>query len=91
MTNIFNVPQDQISALLMFIYAVAYGLAISLCYAIIYIVGGCTAGLDFVSIYYATRKDKNLGFILTIFNGASMLLGSILGSYISGGIVCPIV
>jgi uncharacterized membrane-anchored protein YitT (DUF2179 family) len=90
-SGIFNAPGDQIAAILLIVYGIVYGIAIAFCYTLIYIVGGCTAGLDFVSIYFATKKDKNLGAMLTIFNGGAMVIGSIIGSYAAGGIICPIV
>jgi uncharacterized membrane-anchored protein YitT (DUF2179 family) len=53
--GIFNTPADQISALLLLVYALIYGIAVSFCYTVIYIVCGCTAGLDFVSIFFETK------------------------------------
>lgn len=85
--QIFDNEHDPISALFLFIYALVYGLASALCYALLYIVGSCTAGLDFVSIFYATVKHKSLGTTLIIINSISMLVGASIGSYGSAAII----
>jgi uncharacterized membrane-anchored protein YitT (DUF2179 family) len=74
---------------LLFIYAIAYGFISALCYAILYIIGGCSAGGDFISIYYSSIKHKPLGGLMIIVNSSMMLIGSIIGSYISAGLVDP--
>jgi len=73
--------------LYLFLYAAIYGICTGLCYSLLYIVGASSAGLDFVSIYYATKKQKNLGGILVIINSSAMLLGTIIGTYIPAGLV----
>jgi uncharacterized membrane-anchored protein YitT (DUF2179 family) len=74
---------------LLFIYAIVYGLLSSIGYAILYIVGGCSAGGDFISIYFFSIKHKSLGSLMIIINSSMMIFGSIIGSYISAGIVDP--
>jgi uncharacterized membrane-anchored protein YitT (DUF2179 family) len=72
---------------LLFIYAIIYGLIASVAYALLYIVGGCSAGSDFVSIYYSSIKHKPLGGLMIIMNSTLMILGSTVGSYVSAGLV----
>jgi uncharacterized membrane-anchored protein YitT (DUF2179 family) len=74
---------------LLFIYAIVYGLISSVAYAILYIIGGCSAGGDFVSIYFSSIKHKPLGGLMIIINSSLMITGSIIGSYISAGLVDP--
>jgi uncharacterized membrane-anchored protein YitT (DUF2179 family) len=86
-SQVFDNEHDPTSALFLFIYALVYGLASALCYSLLYIVGSCTAGLDFISIYYATIKHKSLGTTLIIINSLSMLVGASIGSYGSAAII----
>jgi uncharacterized membrane-anchored protein YitT (DUF2179 family) len=85
--QIFDSDADSVRALFLLIYGIAYGLVSAVCYAMIYVVGACTAGLDFVSVYYATVKQKSLGSFLIIFNSLSMVVGASLGSYASAGLI----
>jgi uncharacterized membrane-anchored protein YitT (DUF2179 family) len=87
--NIFNPDYDPYKGLLLFIYATVYGLISSLGYGILYIVGGCSAGGDFVSIYYSSIKHKPLGGLMIIVNSSLMVVGSTIGSYISTGLIDP--
>jgi uncharacterized membrane-anchored protein YitT (DUF2179 family) len=56
-------------------------------YSILYIIGGCSAGGDFISIYHSSVKHKPLGGLMIIINSSMMVVGSIIGSYISAGLV----
>jgi uncharacterized membrane-anchored protein YitT (DUF2179 family) len=85
--QIFNPDYDPYKALLLFIYALVYGIMASISYAILYIIGGCSAGSDFVSIYYSSVKHKPLGGLMIIVNSSLMIIGSVIGSYVSAGIV----
>lgn len=85
--QIFDSKLDSVRALFLLIYGIAYGLISAVCYGMVYVVGACTAGLDFVSIYYATVKQKSLGSFLIVFNSLSMIIGASLGSYASAGFI----
>jgi uncharacterized membrane-anchored protein YitT (DUF2179 family) len=74
---------------LLFIYAIVYGIVSSVGFGILYIIGGCSAGGDFVSIYYSSIKHKPLGGLMIIVNSVLMIIGSIIGSYISTGLINP--
>jgi uncharacterized membrane-anchored protein YitT (DUF2179 family) len=68
-------------ALLLGVYALTYSLISSVCYAIIFIVGGSTAGSDFVVIYLSQKKNKDVGSLFIILNLMNMSIGILLGSY----------
>jgi uncharacterized membrane-anchored protein YitT (DUF2179 family) len=85
--QIFNPSYDPYKALLLFIYAFAYGLICSVTYAILYIVGGCSGGGDFLSIYYSSIKHRPLGSLLIAVNSSMLFFGFIIGSYLSCGIM----
>jgi uncharacterized membrane-anchored protein YitT (DUF2179 family) len=83
----FNVQYDSSKSLMLLIYGLAYGLFSAASYSVLYIIGGCSGGMDYISIYYATKKHKPLGATLVLINSISLILGVIIGSYISGGYV----
>ncbi|MDE7433600.1 MAG: YitT family protein [Mycoplasmoidaceae bacterium] len=84
---IFDVDHDPIKSFFLFLTALIYGFISSIAFAMLYIVGSCTAGLDIISIFYATKKNKNISGMLVIINSISMIIGATLGSYLSGGII----
>lgn len=84
--NIFNNHYDPYKSFFLILYAIFYGLVMSFAYSALYIVGGCSAGMDFVSIYYSSIKHKNLGGILIMINGGCLILGTIIGTYIPAGL-----
>ena len=84
---IFDVNHDSVKSFFLLLYAIAFGIITSYCYALLYIIGSCSAGLDFISIYYSTKKNKNISSTLFIINTLSMLVGSLFGSYFSAGII----
>jgi uncharacterized membrane-anchored protein YitT (DUF2179 family) len=85
--HFFNTQYDSVKSLELLLYGVVYGIVSAVCYAMLYIVGGCSGGLDYVSIYYATKKQKSLGGMLTTINGFALLGGFLIGSYLSGGYI----
>jgi len=60
------------------IYAFAGGCA----FAVIYIIGGSTAGTDFISVYLSAKKGMNVSTAFFFINLACVTLASILGCYI---------
>lgn len=85
--DLFNTEHDPIKTFFLFLTASIYGLLSSTAFSIIYIIGSCSAGLDTLSIYYATKKGKSISNILVIINTVSMVIGSTMGSYLSAGII----
>lgn len=86
-SNLFDTEHDPIKTFFLFLTASIYGLLSSTAFSIIYIIGSCSAGLDTLSIYYATKKGKSISNILVIINTVSMVIGSTMGSYLSAGII----
>jgi uncharacterized membrane-anchored protein YitT (DUF2179 family) len=69
------------------LYAIAYAIIISVFYAILYIIGGSSAGSDFYTVYMSRSKGKPVGKIYMLINGSFMMLGVFMGSFISPIIV----
>lgn len=76
--------QNIVEFFLLLIYAVIFSLFSSLSAAILFMIGGSTAGGDIVTIYYSQKKHKELGTIMIIYNTVLMFLGVTCGSYFSG-------
>jgi uncharacterized membrane-anchored protein YitT (DUF2179 family) len=72
---------------MLLLYGITYGILCAACYAILYIIGACSGGMDYIGIYYATRKQKPLGATLVTFNGLCLVIGTIIGSYIPSGYI----
>lgn len=68
-------------------YGLVSALIIPFIYSIMYILGASTGGADFVSYYFAVKKKKPLGLVVTLFNTGSLVFGTILGSYIAASLV----
>lgn len=67
----------------MFVYGIIYGILTGFYFSILYILGGSTGGTDIPAYYTQKKKNKSIGLILTYFNLASLLIGIILGSFIT--------
>lgn len=83
----FNEQYDTTKSLMLLLYGAMYGIVSSVCYAILYIIGGCSGGMDYIGIYYATKKQKPLGATLVAINASALVLGTIIGSYIPSGYI----
>ncbi len=86
---LFDVDHDPIKSFFLFLTASVYGFLSSVSFAILYIIGSCSAGLDIISIFYATKKNKNISGMLVTINSISMVIGATTGSYFSGAIINP--
>lgn len=73
----------------MVLYTLGAGLINGFAFSMIIAVGGSTGGLDFISFYFAYKKNKSLGPVLLAFNVASVFITTMLGSYISAVVVNP--
>lgn len=82
----FQDGDNSYKIIYMFLYCLAGGLINGVAYSLALAVGGSTGGLDFITFYFAYKKKKSLGPTLLIFNNLSILLSSIMGSYIGYGI-----
>jgi uncharacterized membrane-anchored protein YitT (DUF2179 family) len=54
--------------------------------ALIYIIGGCGGGTDFIS-FSLSNKSKNLGKILFMLSFITTTIGFLLGSFLTAGII----
>jgi uncharacterized membrane-anchored protein YitT (DUF2179 family) len=68
------------------VYSVVFALISSSCYALMFIIGGSTAGSDYLTIYWSQEKNKNVGTMFIIITSVSMIIGIFLGSYVAGGL-----
>lgn len=82
--------ENYIKTFYLFLYGMIYGVIAGVLYAVVYIVGGSTAGMDVVSVYYAIKKQKNIGFILLELNILTMFIGSMIGTYGSAIMIDPV-
>ena len=84
--NFHDTEKAGEKAVFMFLYSVFAGLINGVAYSMALAVGGSTGGLDFITFFLAYKKKKSIGPIMLIFNSGSVLLSSIIGSYIAAGI-----
>ncbi len=63
-------------------YSIISGIINGFTYALILVVGGSTGGVDFISFYYSIRKGKSISLIITYLNIASIVLSTIIGTFI---------
>lgn len=73
----------------MLLYTLCAGIINGLAYSMVMAVGGSSGGLDFISFYFAYKKNKSLAPVLLGFNIGSVVLTTMLGSYISAIVVDP--
>lgn len=71
----------------MALYILAAGLINGFAFSMIMAVGGSTGGLDFISFYFAYKKNKSIGPVLLTFNISSVFITTMLGSYIPAIVV----
>lgn len=83
----WNSQHDSIVQISLFIYGLFYGLIQAICYATLFIIGTSSGGLDFIVVWYAEKKYKNLGTIFTYFNILCFLISYIMGTYVTSSIV----
>lgn len=86
---IYNPDYDPFKSLFCLFYGVAYGFSVAVMYSVLYIIGGSSGGMDFVSFYFSVKKQKAINNLLVIINFISMTSGVVLGSYIPAGIAVP--
>ena len=68
--------------------AIAFGIVSAACYSVLYIIGACSCGADFISFYFSVTKQKSVNKIIVIINTTLMLIGVLTGSYIASGVIC---
>lgn len=77
---ISSIPEEWGVAIWLFIFAIAGGLVLGWSYALVYKIGTSTGGIDFISMYFSKKKNKNIGLINRQINFAVLALIIILNS-----------
>lgn len=85
--QLLSFAKDGEKVVFLFLYTFFAALLNGIGYALAISVGGSTGGLDFITFYFVYKKKKPINSIFLIFNGTSVFISSIIGSFISGGIV----
>lgn len=80
---------DAPKFLSMLLYTICAGIINGFAYSMAMAVGGSSGGLDFISFYFAYKRNKSLAPVLLGFNIGSVVLTTMLGSYISAIVVNP--
>ena len=78
----WNLNDDSTAQLSLFIYGFMFGAISSIFYAVLFILSSSTGGLDFIVVWYAEKKYKDIGTIFTYINIAFFILSYIIGTYI---------
>ncbi|MBQ6954724.1 MAG: YitT family protein [Mycoplasma sp.] len=84
-TDILN--QNITSSFLLILYAVIYAIVTAVSNAVLYIIGGSSAGTELISLYLSEEKNRDISTFLKIFQSSCMFIGSVLGCYVSGIII----
>ncbi|MCQ3914664.1 MAG: YitT family protein [Mycoplasmoidaceae bacterium] len=82
-------PSNYVKPLLLILSTVTYAFIASFVFAILFIVGGSTAGTDVISVYLAAEKKMNIGTFFLALNIIMITLASTLGSFLPAFLECP--
>ncbi|MCQ3907346.1 MAG: YitT family protein [Mycoplasmoidaceae bacterium] len=73
----------------MILSTVTYAFIASFVFAILFIVGGSTAGTDIISVYLAGAKKKDVGTFFLALNLGMITLASAIGTFTPACLACP--
>lgn len=82
-------PSNYVKPILLILSTVTYAFIASFVFAVLFIVGGSTAGTDVISVYLAAEKKKNVGTFFLALNLIMITLASTLGTFIPVCLACP--
>ena len=82
-----NMSNDNMKVISLFVYCISYPIFANPIYAIVYMLGASTAGSDIISMYTFKVKHKELSSVLFIVNLFCLIIGNIMGSYVSIGLI----
>lgn len=82
-------PSNYVKPVLLILSTVTYAFIASFVFAILFIVGGSTAGTDIVSVYLAAEKKKNIGTFFLALNIIMITLASAIGTFTPACLACP--
>ncbi len=75
-------PANYVKPILLILSTVTYAFIASFVFAVLFIVGGSTAGTDIISVYLASEKKKDVGTFFLALNLVMITLASALGTFI---------
>ena len=81
--------QNVTASFLLILYAVIYAIITAVSNAILYIIGGSSAGTELISLYLSEERNKDISSFLKFFQSTCMFTGSTLGCYVSGMLINP--
>ncbi|WP_462218200.1 YitT family protein [Mycoplasmoides genitalium] len=70
-----------------FIYAAIYGFYNGISVSLLYILGGSAGGADFLTQYYARKKNRSVGSILFYVNSFILIIAILIGSFVAGSLL----
>lgn len=76
-----NIPAEWNGAIWLFVLGFFGGVLLGWSYSLIYRVGSSTGGADFITIYFSTKKNKNIGVINRNLNFIIMAVMIIINSF----------
>jgi len=75
---------NYVKSLSLFFYASIFSVISATVTSCLFIMGGSSAGSDFITVLYSVKKHKDVGKIYTFINAFFLILGCIIGNYVSG-------
>ncbi|EGZ31220.1 YitT family protein [Malacoplasma iowae] len=78
----WNLNSDSTAQLSLFIYGFMFGAISSIFYAVLFILSSSTGGLDFIVVWYAEKKYKDIGTVFTYINIVFFIFSYVIGTYI---------
>lgn len=82
----WNLDSDNGKQLSLFIYGFFFGTISSIFYTILFIINASTGGLDFIVVWYAEKKYRDIGTIFTYVNIVFFIISYTIGTYIPAGL-----
>ena len=76
-----------IRSFLLIVYGFVFSIITAISNAILYIIGGSSAGTEMVALYVSEEKNKDVSYLLKTSQSLFLLFGAIIGSYICGIVV----
>lgn len=81
-------PANYVKPVLLILSTITYAFIASFVFAVLFIVGGSTAGTDIISVYLAGEKKKDVGTFFLTLNLCMITLASALGTFIPACLAC---
>ncbi|XQP55505.1 MAG: YitT family protein [Mycoplasmoidaceae bacterium] len=82
-------PANYVKPVLLILSTVTYAFIASFVFAVLFIVGGSTAGTDFISVYLSGEKKKSVGTLFFALNFVCITVASALGTFTPACLAAP--